>query len=44
MLRLPIKLLKHGHQTTVSSSKDGVTPSKVQKETEAEEAKVGTLT
>ena len=37
-VRLPLKLLKHGHQTTVSSSKDGVTPSKVRKETEAEEA------
>ena len=43
-VRLPLKLLKRGHQTTVSSSKDGVTPSKVQKETEAEEAEVGTLT
>ena len=40
-VRLPLKLLKHGHQTTASSSKDGVTPSKVWKETEAE---VGTLT
>ena len=43
-VRLPLKLLKHGHQTTASGSKDGVTPSKVWKETEAEEAKVGTLT
>ena len=43
-VRLPLKLLKHGHQTTASSSKDGVTPSKVQKETEAKEAEVGTLT
>ena len=43
-VRLPLKLLKHGHQTTASSSKDGVTPSKVWKETEAEEAEVGTLT
>ena len=43
-VRLPLKLLKHGHQTTVSSSKDGVTPSKVWKETEADEAEVGTLT
>ena len=41
-VRLPLKLPKRGHQTTASSSKDGVTPSKVQKkETEAE---VGTLT
>ena len=43
-VRLPLKLLKCGHQTTASSSKDGVTPSKVWKETEAEEAEVGTLT
>ena len=43
-VRLPLKLLKHGHQATASGSKDGVTPSKVQKETEANEAKVGTLT
>ena len=43
-VRLPLKLLKCGHQTTVSSSKDGVTPSKVRKETEADEAEVGTLT
>ena len=43
-VRLPLKLLKRGHQTTASSSKDGVTPSKVRKETEAEEAEVGTLT
>ena len=35
-VRLPLKLLKHGHHTTASSSKDGVTPSKVQKEMEAE--------
>ena len=35
-VRLPLKLLKHGHQTTTSSSKDGVTPSKVRKEMEAE--------
>ena len=41
-VRLPLKLLKRGHQTTASSSKDGVTPSKVRKETEAEEAEVGT--
>ena len=43
-VKLPLKLLKCGHQTTASSSKDGVTPSKVQKEPEVEEAKVGTLT
>ena len=43
-VRLPLKLLKHGHQTTASSSKDGVTPTKVWKETEANEAEIGTLT
>ena len=43
-VRLPLKLLKRGHQTTTSSSKDGVTPSKVWKETEAEEAETSTLT
>ena len=43
-VRLPLKLLKHGHQTTASSSKDGATPSKVWKEMEAEEAEVSTLT
>ena len=35
-VRLPLKLLKRGHQTMANSSKDGVTPSKVWKETEAE--------
>ena len=43
-VRLPLKLLKHGHQTMTSSSKDGVTPSKVWKETEAEEAEASTST
>ena len=43
-VRLPLKLLKRSHQTTTSSSKDGVTPSKVWKETEAEEAEASTLT
>ena len=43
-VRLPLKLLKRGHHTTASSSKDGVTPSKVRKEMEAEEAKTTTLT
>ena len=37
-VRLPLKLLKRGHQATASSSKDGVTPSKVRKEPEADEA------
>ena len=43
-VRLPLKLLKRGHQTTASSSKDGATPSKVHKEPEADEAGVGTPT
>ena len=37
-VRLPLGLLKHGHQTMTSSSKDSATPSKVRKEPEAEEA------
>ena len=40
-VRLPLKLLKRGHQATASGSKDGVTPSKVRKEPEADEAGVG---
>ena len=43
-VRLPLKLLKCGHQTTVSSSKDSVTPSKVWKEMEAEKAETTALT
>ena len=43
-VRLPLKLLKRSHQTMTSSSKDGVMPSKVWKEPEAEEAEVGTPT
>ena len=43
-VRLPLKLLKRGHSTTASNSKDGVTPSKVRKEPEADEAGVGTPT
>ena len=43
-VRLPLKLLKRGHQATASGPKDGVTPSKVRKEPEAEEARVGTPT
>ena len=43
-LRLPLKLLKHSHQTTTSNSKDDVMPSKVRKEPEAEEAEAGTPT
>ena len=37
-VRLPLKLLKRSNKATTSSSKDGATPSKVQKELEAEEA------
>ena len=40
-VRLPLKLLKRGHQATANGSKDGVTPSKVRKEPEADEAGVG---
>ena len=43
-VRLPHKLLKRGHQATASGSKDGVMPSKVHKEPEAKEVKVGTPT
>ena len=43
-VKLPLKLLKHGHQATASGSKDGITPSKVRKEPEADEAGVGTPT
>ena len=38
-VRLPLKLLKRSNNATTSSSKDGATPSKVRKESEAEEAK-----
>ena len=34
-VRLPLGLLKHSHKASVSGSKDGATPSKVQKELEA---------
>ena len=37
-VRLPLKLLKCSNKATTSSSKDGATPSKVQKELEADEA------
>ena len=37
-VKLPLGLLKRGHKTATSSSKDGATPSKVWKESEAEEA------
>ena len=37
-VKLPLKLLKRGSKAPISSSKDGATPSKVQKELEADEA------
>ena len=37
-VKLPLGLLKHSHKAMTSGSKDGATPSKVQKELEAEEA------
>ena len=43
-VKLPLGLLKHGHKATTSSSKDGATPSKVWKESEAEEVKATALT
>ena len=43
-VKLPLGLLKHSHKATTSGSKDGATPSKVQKESEAEEAETSTLT
>ena len=43
-VKLPLGLLKHSHKVTTSGSKDGATPSKVQKESKAEEAKTATLT
>ena len=39
-VRLPFNLLKCSNKATTSGSKDGATPSKVQKELEAEEAEV----
>ena len=37
-VKLPLGLLKHSHKATTSGSKDGATPSKVQKESDAKEA------
>ena len=37
-VRLPLKLLKRGNKAMTSGSEDGATPSKVQKESEANEA------
>ena len=43
-VKLPLGLLKCSHKVTTSGSKDGATPSKVQKKSEAEEAEASTLT
>ena len=43
-VKLPLGLLKCSHKATTSSSKDGATPSKVQKELEAKEAETTTST
>ena len=43
-VKLHLRLLKRGNKATTSSSKDGATPSKVQKESEAKEAKATTST
>ena len=43
-VKLPLGLLKCSHKATTSGSKDGATPSKVQKELEAEEAEASTST
>ena len=37
-VKIPLRLLKHGSKAMTSSSKDGATPSKVQKELEVDEA------
>ena len=43
-VNLPLGLLKRSHKATTSGSKDGATPSKVQKESEVEEAEASTFT
>ena len=43
-VRLSLNLLKHGNKAMTGSSKDGATPSKVQKESEANEAEATALT
>ena len=43
-VRLPLKLLKRDHKATTTSSKDGATPSKVRKESEADETEATTST
>ena len=40
-VRLPLGLLKRSHETSGSGSKSEATPSKVRKESEAEEGKIG---
>ena len=43
-VKLPLRLMKHGNKATTSSSKDGATPSKVRKESEADETEATALT
>ena len=43
-VKLPLGLLKRSHKAMTSGSKDGATPSKVWKESEAKEAEASTLT
>ena len=43
-VKLPLRLLKRSNKATTSSSKDGGTPSKVQKELEADEAEATSST
>ena len=43
-VRLPLKLLKRDHKATTTGSKDGATPSKVRKQSEADEAEATTPT
>ena len=43
-VRLPLKLLKRDHKAMTTGSKDGAMPSKVQKESEADEAEATTPT
>ena len=43
-VKIPLRLLKRGSKATTSSSKDGATPSKVWKESEADEAEATALT
>ena len=43
-VKLPLRLLKRGNKATTNSSKNGATPSKVWKESEADEAEATALT